>query len=128
MVLDAINRKWKHRVDTAPAGTCITVRGSNIAKIDGKFWKPGKAESKSANCSTAAKKAIELRLSLGVIRAKLYGPKTKGGYVCIKVKRRCGPPAKVVPKGVDPHPIVKKPREHGARHHGSPHRGTRPPR
>jgi len=117
MALDAINRKWKQRLDTAPAGTCITVRGSSIARIDGKFWKPGKAESEEGKCSTVARKAIELRLSLGVIRAKLYGPKTKGRYVCIKVKRRCGSPAKVVPNGVDPHPVVKRPRDRRARRH-----------
>jgi hypothetical protein len=120
MALDAINRKWKQRLDTARAGSFITVHGSNLAKIDGKFWKSGKGEFKDAKCSTVARKAIELRLSLGVIGAKLYGPKTKGGYVCVKVKRRCGSPPKVVRDGVDRHPVVKRPRERGGR--------TRPPR
>ena len=128
MALDKINERWKRRLDRAGAGTCITVRGSNIGKIDRKFWKPEKPESRALNCSTAAKTASEQRLLLGVISAKLYGPKTKGRYASVEVKRRCGSSTKIIPNGTRVDPIIKKPRDRAARHHPSPRRGMRRPR
>ena len=113
MSLDAINEKWKSRVDTGPHGRKVTLsEKTQFEEVDWTFWKekkeyePGGCDTGEVNVNRSEVATLDLKEPK---RIELYGPKSKrGDYVGVKIFVQCEPKGTdVKTDGVVIHPPMR---------------------